>query len=78
MMVRVVSEISAVSGVIPVGQIINIPPAVFHRLGGQVVPLQDGRNLPHYCTTAGGWCSGKLTGVCSRDPCEHFATKPAD
>lgn len=61
--VKVVSEMSSARGVIPVGRIIKVTPAVFEKLSGKVelvLPPNGGRDLAHFCKTGSSWCSSKF------------------
>ncbi len=59
MMVRTIAEISTPKGVIPIGQIIDVPPCV-PELKDKVVPLTDGREKLTYCPVCDCWCSCRI------------------
>jgi len=72
MKVRVISEIQSARGIVPAGSILEISPAAFEKLKGQVEALPE-----HYCLAGACWCSAKLPGrnhpeECARISCEYF------
>ena len=72
MKVRVLYEIESAKGIVPAGSILEISPAAFEKLKGQVEALPE-----HYCLAGSCWCSAKLPGhnhplECIRLNCEYF------
>jgi hypothetical protein len=60
MRVWVMQNITTPKGIIPAGEIIDIPPAVAEKLGGKVKPVTDGKELATFCDRGGAWCSSKI------------------
>lgn len=59
MIVKVIAEIATSNGVIPPGQIIEVPPFIA-ELKDKVVPLSDGKENPTYCQVGNCWCSSRI------------------
>ena len=62
MKVWVLTDIPSAKGIIPAGEIIDIPPEVMGRLRGKVEPVTDGKELATYCPDyqGGAWCSCRI------------------
>jgi hypothetical protein len=77
MKVKVLETITLAKRILHPGEIVEIPDALFPKLGGRVEPVPDtGKDLPHYCPPADCWCSEKLPGNgypagCAKIACKH-------